>query len=101
MWRIDKEWKGLRTEVPWLDRPPSDIIREHFRFTLQPTDEGQDARQLVEVIKHIGSDEMLMFSTDYPHWQYDGEGPMPFDLSPELAAKILRENAERTYRFHG
>ena len=29
MWRFDKNWKALRMTVPWLDRPPSEIVYEH------------------------------------------------------------------------
>ena len=42
MWRFDKEWKGLRREVPWVRRLPSDYIREHVRLTLQPFDAPPD-----------------------------------------------------------
>ena len=31
-------WRGVRTEVPWVDRAPADIVRDHVRFTLQPAD---------------------------------------------------------------
>ena len=36
MWRLDKEWKGLRSNTPWVRRAPSDYIREHMRLTVQP-----------------------------------------------------------------
>ncbi|MEP9353954.1 amidohydrolase family protein [Xanthobacter sp. KR7-65] len=100
MWRLDKNWKGLRREVPWVDRLPSEIIRDHLKLTLQPLDQPNELRRLVETLDHIGSDEMLLFSTDYPHWQFDDEGPLPLDLSPEAERKLLFANAERTYRFH-
>jgi len=51
----------------------------------------------MRVIEHMGSDEMLLFSTDYPHWQFDGEQPLPEGLDPGLAAKIMEENPLRTY----
>ncbi len=42
---------------------------------------------VMRLIEHIGSDEMLLFSTDYPHWQFDGSSPIPEGLDPGLAAK--------------
>ena len=38
LWRTSKSWRGMRAEVPWIDRPPAEIIREHVRVTLQPVD---------------------------------------------------------------
>ena len=38
LWRTSKTWRGVRPEVPWIDRAPAEIIREHVRVTLQPVD---------------------------------------------------------------
>ena len=38
LWRTNKTWRGVRPEVPWIDRPPADIVRDHVRLTLQPVD---------------------------------------------------------------
>ena len=38
LWRTNKEWRGVRAEVPWIDRAPAEIVRDHVRFTLQPFD---------------------------------------------------------------
>jgi predicted TIM-barrel fold metal-dependent hydrolase len=84
LWRFDKDWKGLRREVPWNTKVPSEYVREHVRFTLQPVD-GPD-----RVV--VGMAEQLMFSTDYPHWHGD-------DAVPELGRKILSENARGWYRL--
>ena len=70
MWRIDKEWKGLRHNTPWVKQAPSDYIREHIRLTMQPVN-GRRSHTCCKVLEQMESDEMLMFSTDYPHWHFD------------------------------
>lgn len=100
MWRLDKEWKGLRRNIPWVKRPPSDYIREHIRMTLQPMDAPENPDYLLQMIGQLDSDEMLLFSTDYPHWHFDApEDAIPKGLSESLKNKILYENARRFYQF--
>ncbi len=97
LWRLTKFWKGLRSEVPWVSDPPGSIVRERVRLTLQPFDAPPDSASVMRLIEHIGSDEILLFSTDYPHWQYDGESALPEGLDAGLARKIMAENPLRTY----
>jgi uncharacterized protein len=96
LWRANKTWRGVRAETPWLKRPPGEIIRDHVRITLQPVDaSGREA--LERTIEQIGSDSMLLFSTDFPHWHFDGLNALPEGLSPSLVKKILLENPLETY----
>ena len=69
-WRLDATWKRLKSEAPHLKRAPSEYVREHFRFTTQPIEEPENARDLRNVIELVGV-QRLMFSTDYPHWDFD------------------------------
>jgi predicted TIM-barrel fold metal-dependent hydrolase len=99
MWRMDKEWKGLRREIPWVRDAPSEYIRRHMRFTLQPVD-APNALEMLRIVEHMGSDELLMFSTDYPHRHFERpEEAMPGDLPEELRRKILARNARAFYRL--
>ncbi len=100
MWRLDKEWQGLRQHIPWVQRAPSDYMRDHIRLTTQPVDAPLDARHLQQIIGQLDSDEMLMFASDYPHWHFDD----PMDvivagLDESLKQKILAENARAFYRL--
>ena len=99
LWRFDKEWKALRREVPWVKRPPTDYILEHVRFTLQPIDAPPDRRELLETLDQIPTDDVLLYSSDYPHWHDDGPAGFPFDLPEARARKILAENARAWYRL--
>lgn len=97
LWRLTKFWKGLRSEVPWVSDPPGSIVRDRVRLTLQPFDAPTDDGGVARLLEQLGSDEMLLFSTDYPHWQFDGTEAMPTGIDPGLAKKIMADNPLRTY----
>jgi predicted TIM-barrel fold metal-dependent hydrolase len=78
-WRLDKNWKGVRREVPWLDRPPSEVIRSRVRLTVRPFDAPPEA--FGEVLAQLGSEAMLLAA--------GGDGPVP--------AVDYDENALQTY----
>ena len=80
-WRLSKFWRGLRIEVPWVDRAPVEIVREHVRLTLAAVRRAADGRRGRRAFcEHLGSDDMLLFSSDYPHWQFDGDDVLPDGL---------------------
>jgi predicted TIM-barrel fold metal-dependent hydrolase len=98
LWRMDREFPGLRREVPWLDRAPSAIVREHIRFSVAPIDAGppEDFRRAVE---WLGSDDLLMFSSDYPHG-HERDVSALLDVLPVSAhAKVMAGNALDHYRI--
>ena len=84
LWRISKFWRGLRTEIPWVDRPPDEIVRDHVRLTIQPFDGPNDADAVKRAIDHLRSDAILLYASDYPHWQFDGDEVMPAAISANL-----------------
>jgi hypothetical protein len=38
-----------------------------------------------------------LFSTDYPHWQFDGSAALPREIPDALARRILVDNPLETY----
>jgi hypothetical protein len=97
MWRLTKFWRGLRSEVPWVDRAPADIMRSNVRLTTQPCDAPPSRAIFQRLLDHMGSDELLLFSSDYPHWQFDGDEILPDGLPDGLAKKIMFDNPRATY----
>ena len=52
---------------------------------------------LNRLFDHMQSEELILFSTDYPHWQFDGDEVLPKGLSPGLVRKIMVDNPMATY----
>jgi uncharacterized protein len=98
MWRLETNWRGLRAEVPWVDRRPLEVMREHVRFTTQPLEhtDGNDAL-LWEMLAAVGAPEILCFASDYPHWDFDPPDQMLKRLPADWRTKVMHDNAAAFY----
>jgi predicted TIM-barrel fold metal-dependent hydrolase len=100
LWRLDANWRALRSETPWVKRLPSEVVREHVRFTTQPLEQASDALKLWQVLEAVeGLGEMLMFATDYPHWDFDSPRHIERRLPPAWRDAVMSENARSFYRL--
>lgn len=97
LWRGTKMWRAMRKEIPWVDRSPAEIFREHVRISVQPGDAPEDPAEMEALLEMIGCDDLLLFATDYPHWRFDGTAVLPPGLPERLHSRVLRENALATY----
>jgi predicted TIM-barrel fold metal-dependent hydrolase len=101
-WRLDSAWRKLHDEVPRLRRKPSEYFAEHFWLTTQPMEEPFVASQFVDLLRHAPwLQDRLMFSTDYPHWDFDApDEALPKVRLPDgFAAKLMAENARALYKL--
>jgi uncharacterized protein len=101
-WRLDDAWRKLGAEVPDLKRPPSEYFAEHIWLTTQPMEEPQRPQQFVQILEHAPwLEDRLMFSTDYPHWDFDApnEALPKVKLPDGFAAKLMAENARQLYKL--
>ncbi len=99
MWRMDKNWKGLRMLAPALKRLPSEYILEHMRFTTQPIEEPEKPEHLLAILEMIHAHRTVMFSSDYPHWDNDSPRHGLPKLPADLAERIFFRNALELYRL--
>jgi predicted TIM-barrel fold metal-dependent hydrolase len=101
-WRLDSAWRKLKDEVPHLRMAPSEYFARHFWLTTQPMEEPAVATQFVEMLEHAPwLQNKLMFSTDYPHWDFDApnEALPNVKLPDDFPAKLMAENARKLYRL--
>ncbi len=99
LWRMEADWEVLRPGVPWVKRPPSETVREHVRLTTRPLDELLDSREKLRRTLELvdGLEDMLMFATDYPHWDFDRPDLVSRRLPTAWRKKVMGENARALY----
>ncbi len=97
MFKLDRDWQGLRNEVPWLTRPPSEYLREHIRFTTQPFVEPHRKEHIAPLLEMAYAEETFVFSSDYPHWDFDDPRQALKGVDRELRDKIYRQNPRSLY----
>jgi predicted TIM-barrel fold metal-dependent hydrolase len=102
MWRLDKDWKGIRREVPWVRKPPSEYIRRHLHFTLTPVDAPADQPEVLrDIIRQMWGDELLLYASDYPHWRFEAQERAFYQaLDPAGLPKVMGDNAADLYRLN-
>ena len=97
LWRLDKNWKALRQTVPWLDRLPSEVVAQHICLTSQPIEEPEHREHLRQILGMFPAAAMLMFSTDFPHWDGDTPEFVARWLPKDLLTSVMSETARELY----
>jgi uncharacterized protein len=93
-WRLrDAFDQGARTEMPWLKRPPHEVLAEKVRTTTQPLEAPSDPAVLPPFLEAIGGEHFLCFSTDYPHWDADDPLYISDVLPSEWHQQVFYQNA--------
>jgi predicted TIM-barrel fold metal-dependent hydrolase len=89
----------MRTsECPALKRKPSEYMREMF-YSTQPMEMPADKSILEATFKMINAETQLVWSSDYPHWDFDLPSviyDLPF-LGENAKRNILGGNAARLF----
>lgn len=99
MWRLDKNYRALRMEVPWLKRMPSEYIMEHVRLTTQPVEEPPNPEHVRQLFDMMDAPKILLYSSDYPHWDFDSPTAIFRNLPEHARKRIFVENARELYNL--
>jgi predicted TIM-barrel fold metal-dependent hydrolase len=101
MQRLDNEYMMRSNEAPALKRMPSDYMRDMF-YSVQPL-EVTDMGALETSMRMINAKTQLLYSSDYPHWDFDLPSviyDLPF-LDEEAKRNILGENSRKVFNLQG
>lgn len=97
MWRMDKNWKSLRSTTPWLKKKPSEYIIDHVKLTTQPIEEPDNPKQLLQIFEMMHAEKTLLFSSDYPHWDNDSPAHSFPKMDQDMHDRIFYKNAAELY----
>jgi hypothetical protein len=100
MQRLDSEYMLRSSEAPLLKRRPSEYMAEMY-YTSQPMEATDNMAALEVTFDMINAESQLMFSTDYPHWDFDLPSliyDLPF-LDEAGKRAILGGNAQKLFKL--
>lgn len=99
MQRLDHEYMMRSSECPLLKKKPSDYMRDMY-YSSQPM-EIQDLEALECTFRMMNAETQLLYSSDYPHWDFDLPSTisdLPF-LSEKAKHNILGGTAARLFKL--
>ena len=99
MQRLDHEVMMRQNEAPGLKRLPSEYMKEMF-YSSQPM-ERNNLELLQATFKAINAETQLLYSSDWPHWDFDPPSSittLPF-LGDQAKRNILGRNAAKVFNL--
>ncbi len=95
--RLDANVRLLREDSPWVKQMPSEYVRNHIRVSTQPLETltSKQFRSLLDVYPFL--QDVLLFATDYPHFDADDPFYITKRLPKEWMPKLLYKNSCETY----
>ena len=99
MQRLDHEYQLRQSDAPLLTKMPSDYMRDMY-YTSQPL-EVTDLGLLESTFRAVDAEHTLLYSSDWPHWDFDVPGrimTIPF-LTEQAKRNILGESARKLFNL--
>ncbi|MCB1493156.1 MAG: amidohydrolase [Rhodobiaceae bacterium] len=100
MQRLDDQFLMRQSEAPQLKRMPSEYMRENCYYTTQPM-EVTHPKALENTFEMINASTQLMYSSDWPHFDFDLPSmiaDLPF-IDEQAKRNILGLNAARLFNL--
>lgn len=99
MAKLNREHGQWTSEVPLLEKSPEQYVRDSFYFGSQPFGELENKTHMEQLIEIIGP-ESILFSTDYPHYDFDHPNALTEVLRPfsdDARDRVLHRNAAEVF----
>ena len=100
MQRLDHSFMMRTSDAPLLKEKPSHYMQQMF-YSTQPMEIPDDKSVMQSTFKMINAETQLVWSSDYPHWDFDLPSTiydLPF-LNETSKRNILGANAARLFNL--
>jgi uncharacterized protein len=97
IWRLDKDWRSTRVEIPWATQLPSEYLRQHVRFCLHRADLPRAPSERSVWWEMAWADEVLIFASNYPQSDCLRPDEVIDHLTPDIAGRVLSKTASDLY----
>ncbi|MGB9958730.1 amidohydrolase family protein (plasmid) [Haloferax prahovense] len=103
MRRMDHDYMGAKWDAPMLKKLPSEYLDDQFYLTSQPIEGADEPQYLNQITRLFQGEKNLMFSSDYPHFDFDNTDELLKILRSEFNGEeiqnIYGRTAETVYDF--
>ena len=99
MWHMDSDWMSLRDYTPWVRKLPSEYLKSNIRFGSQPMPNLPQEEDLEIFLRWLDAGQVLVFASDYPHWDWDEPASFLLGEDQDLRDRIMFRNAAELYRI--
>jgi uncharacterized protein len=96
LWRLDADWRPLRSVTPWVKRPPLDYLDGHVRFCSHPLEGPTDESLVPDWLDSVSAGRLLMYGSNYPSFAMHERDAFA-SLPDKLASRVFYDNAVETY----
>lgn len=98
MWRMDKDYRPMRPDMPWMSRLPSEYLLDNVRFVSRlmegPTDETLAPQWAVM----SDAERVLLYGSSYPAWDFLPVSGFFPGMGDDFRRRVLHDNAASVYR---
>lgn len=100
--RMDKNYERRKHVLPNVERKPSEYVSDHFYFGTQPIEDRSilGTKKMLDILDMIDAKNTLMYSTDFPHFDFDYPTFMTIPgIDEETERAVFGENAIEVFDF--
>jgi predicted TIM-barrel fold metal-dependent hydrolase len=96
--RLSYQWDAKTADLAYVSKSPLDCLYDNVRFASQPMETAPIERDVAGMLRIAEAEKLLMFSSDYPHYDYDNpDTVLPHGLPDHVTHRIMCENAREFY----